>query len=322
MKNLLLTLCCSLTLITATQGQLYEEALFTHYTLNPALINPGATGFHGGSQAFMNIRSSWAGFPGAPNTYALSYNGALGKVLGLGASILSENIASLTSFRFMGGIGTRFDITKDLKVAGGLSFEVSQRRLSDAILENEFYDVADPIVEANIDGVRFFDMAFGFFSSYKDKTYFGASFPNMILSKLDDISSTSGDEESTFLKSMIFQLGHKIALGETILEPSLAYFDINDAPWRIDINLLAHFFEEKFTVGGSYRLSEGPFDPSNPGDAGLLMGLQVTAFKIYYSYNYSLLQFQSYNGGSHEVSIAFDFKGDDNSKRRRRRRKF
>ncbi|NJK82661.1 MAG: hypothetical protein HC912_01455 [Saprospiraceae bacterium] len=42
------------------------------------MINPGAFGANG-NQVFLNIRSGWTGFPGAPITYAISGSGTVGQ---------------------------------------------------------------------------------------------------------------------------------------------------------------------------------------------------------------------------------------------------
>lgn len=318
MKKILLLLAV-LAASLHLKAQLTEEAIFTQYVVNHAMINPAAIGFYENSQAFMNIRKGAQNFPGSPTTYAISYNGAAGNVLGLGANILSENIGQLTNFRFQGGLGFRFKVNDDFKVAGGLSFEISQRRISNAVLDNEFYEPGDEIVEANVDGNRYFDSAFGLYASYKENTYVGVSFPNMVISKLNDISSED-DSTSTFLRSTSFLAGHKFKISDDLtIEPSAMAMKLDGVPLRVDLNVLAHFMEEQFTAGLTYRYLDAPFDQRMGGAAALLLGVKVTAFKLYYSYDVSFLDFQTYNGGSHEITIAFDFKGGEGARARRRR---
>ncbi len=300
-------------------AQLTEEAIFTHYVANHALINPAAIGFNENSQAFMNIRRGAQNFPGSPTSYAISYNGAAGNVLGLGANVFSENIGQLTNLRFQGGIGLRFKVTEDIKVAGGLTVEISQRRLSNSILDNDFYEPGDEIIETNVEGIRFFDSSFGLYASYKENTYAGISFPNMVVSRLNAISEAD-DSTNTFLQSTSFLVGHKIVASDDLtIEPSLMALQLEGAPLRIDANLLAHFLSEQFTAGLSYRFLEAPFDAKMGGNAALLLGVKVTAFKIFYSYEVSFLDYQQYNNGGHEVTIAFDFKGGSDARARRRK---
>ncbi len=316
MKKIILILCIALAHFSL-KAQLTEEAVFTHYNLNPSLINPGAYGFNGGSQAFMNIRSGWTGFPGSPKTYALSYNGAIGDVMGVGASILSENVAALTNLRVQGGLSARFQISDDFTIAGGLTGEVSQRSISDAILQDDFYDQGDAIVEGNIDASRFFDASFGVFGQYGN-TYAGVSLPNLVVAKLSDIkiASDSTENKLSFLKSYAATLGHEFVINDDLqIEPSVFFIKIENAPIRADINILAKFLEEKFTAGLSYRYMEATFDDTMGGHAGVLLGFKVAAFSLYYSYDVSFLKFQEYNGGGHEVTIGFDFKNNNGNSR-------
>ncbi|MEM8523669.1 MAG: PorP/SprF family type IX secretion system membrane protein [Bacteroidota bacterium] len=296
------------------KAQLSEEAVFTQYTANHAIVNPGAIGFNDGNQAFMNIRRSLQGFPGSPTSYAISYNGAAGEVLGLGANIFSENVAQLTRFRFQAGVGVRFKITDDLKLAGGLTGEISQRKLGSAILDNDLYQIGDELVENNVAGVRFFDVSFGVYGSFKENTYFGISSPNLVTTRLNSLNAKKDS-----IVGLSLLVGHKFDFGEIQFEPSLMALKMESVPLRIDVNLLAHFLDEQFTAGLIYRHIEAPFDDKAGGNAAILLGVKITAFKLYYSYDVSFLGFQQFNGGGHEVTIAFDFKGDKASRSRRRK---
>ena len=94
MKKLILFIA-SFCFLTALNAQ--EEAVFNHYTANKLLINPAAAGFdRGHHDLFLNVRNQFTGFPGAPETYSFSYNGPIGRSLGVGALLSTENIASFT----------------------------------------------------------------------------------------------------------------------------------------------------------------------------------------------------------------------------------
>ncbi|MEL6717605.1 MAG: PorP/SprF family type IX secretion system membrane protein [Bacteroidota bacterium] len=313
MKKLLLIFLVIL-VHQSIKAQLSEEAIFTQYTANHAIINPGAIGFNDGNQAFMNIRRSLQGFPGSPTSYAISYNGAAGEVLGLGANIFSENVSQLTRFRFQAGVGVRFKITDDLKLAGGLTGEISQRKLGSAILDNPFYQAGDQIIEGNVDGIRYFDVAFGLYGSFKENTYFGISSPNLVTTRLNALEAKKDS-----IIGLSFLVGHKFEFGEVVFEPSLMALKMESVPLRVDLNLLAHFLDEQFTAGLIYRHIDAPFDSKAGGNAAILLGIKITAFKLFYSYDVSFLEFQQFNGGGHEVTIAFDFKGDSSTRSRRRK---
>jgi len=77
MKNIivLFLLVCMAFGVNAQQ----DETIFKHYYLNHSLINPAASGIEDAHQLRLNMRNQFAGFPGAPQTYSVGYNGPLGK---------------------------------------------------------------------------------------------------------------------------------------------------------------------------------------------------------------------------------------------------
>lgn len=278
-----------------------DEAVFTHYYINPILINPAYAGFDETHRLQMNLRNQWTGFPGAPATYMVGYNGPIGKTLGVGAGVLSENIAQLTRFRVNLNYAFRYHVN-DFKFSAGFSTEFQQMRLANSVLDQSdpLYDQGDFLVEEAVDGISIFDAALGFYGSVSDATYFGLSFPNLIRARLDEIE-TGTDTRSSFFQFYIFNLGHRFIFEEYgfKLEPSLMMRKIRNVPFQVDFNLLSSFMDDKVQAGLTYRLGTG-------GAFGLLLGTRISALSAYYSYDVAFSNFQQYNNGSHEVTVAFD----------------
>lgn len=279
--------------------QAQEEAVFVHYTINPMLINPGATGFDDAHHnLFMNLRASWTGFPGSPRNYSLNYNGPVGKSLGLGAMVFSENIASLTRTRAQLNYAIRFQ-AKDFKVSAGVSTEYHRLRLDNASLTNApvgLYDLSDTKLEELMDGQGNFDASLGVYGSYQDQIFFGISAPSLVRNRLDRIEGIEGDI------NFLVNLGGKFAMPESkvILQPSILIKQVRYSPLLTDLNLLASFLSEQLITGVSYRAGSG-------GALGLTLGTKYNALRLLYSYDIFLDEFQSYNAGSHEISINFNF---------------
>ena len=105
---------------TAANAQ--DEMIYNHYIINPVLVNPAATGANGGQNFFLHYKNQWTGFPGAPSTVAINYNGAVGQKMGLGAYLSNDNIAYQNSLRALLSYSFRFKIN-DFKAALGLSTE-------------------------------------------------------------------------------------------------------------------------------------------------------------------------------------------------------
>ena len=269
-----------------------------HYTFNPVLINPAATGFDPEHyELFINLRSSWASFPDAPKTYALSYNGPIGNRLGLGAMVYSENVASLVRYRAQLSYAFRFQI-KDVDMSFGLSTEWHRIQLSNSISTSDFYEdyIGDMAIEDAMNGVSDFDASVGLYGSFKRKLYFGIAAPGLIGSKLD--SNSGGD----LFKYYIFNVGGEIELNDSKIKlmPSIVLKNVRNVDFQTDINLLATFLNEQLITGLTYRAGTG-------GDIGITVGTKYSSLRFVYTYDVYMGDFQKYNGGSHEITINFEF---------------
>lgn len=300
MKKLFLLLIASLSILQAALSQ-EQSAVFSHYPVAPILVNPAVAGFSENHQILMNIRSQWSGFPESPKTYQLSYNGPIGKTLGVGLGLLSETQGPQTLLRFQLNYGFRYKF-QDVKLGMGFSTEFYTVKLASSVLDNKLQDLDDPILNDAVDGNRLFDASLGFWGSFKDKTHIGLSFQNLILAKIGDIES--GDPEGSFFRFVVFNLGHEIELDQYNFKliPSLMVRRIKDVPLQADFNLRGSFINDKLIAGVSYRAGVG-------GAVGLLLGTNIDVFKIYYSYDVAFQDVQQYNNGTHEVTLAFDFSG-------------
>lgn len=299
MKKLITIISC---LLAFNFAYSQDEAIFSHYHVNPILINPAYAGASGMQHIQMNLRNQWTGFPGAPQTYMVNYNGPVGKVLGLGVNVMSEDIAQISRLKF--GLNYAFRMSmNDLDFSLGFSTDYQDFRLANSIFDqpNPLYQPGDQIVEDNIDGVKYFDAALGFAGTYKKATYFGLSFPSLIRARLDAIE---GAEEATeqMMQYYIFQLGHKFKFDDYDfnLNPSLVIRRVRQAPFQVDFNLLAGFVDDKLQTGITYRSGTG-------GALGLLLGTKLDPFSAYFSYDVSFQGFQQYSNGTYELTIAFDF---------------
>ena len=274
-----------------------DEAIFGHYNITPVLINPSAAGFGDVHQFQLNARAQWTGFADAPTTYAAQYNGPLGNNFGMGFGVLTESAAQMNRLRAHLNYAFRFPISDAVKLSAGFSAEYQQVRLDNGVAANIFFQEADKVIEDFMDGRGVFDASIGFFSSFNENTQVGLAFTNLVRSRISNING-QGNNESV-LSYYIFYVAHKLELEGLALEPSLLVRNIRDVPSQLDINLKASFLEETLTTGLSYR---------SLGSVGLLLGTKLSkTFEFYYSYDIFLRNFQKYNDGSHEVTVALSF---------------
>lgn len=276
-----------------------EQSVFTHYTINPVLINPAATGFSGNHEAFANVKHTWTDFPGNPKTYALTYHGPVAKTFGLGVSVFSEDVASLSRFRAAINYAFRYKVDK-LKFGFGFTTEYSQWSVDNSVRNNPFYQAGDETIEKGIDAINSFDASLGVYGEYNEKTFIGIAFPNIIMARLDGSRSetvNNFDDGGYYM----FNVGHKIDVAEGVqIEPSLMLRKARHVPFMADINLRGLFLDERLMGGLTYR--------TGPGDIlAIQIGTKQKNFVFYYTFDVAFQGFQNYNNGSHEVTIGVSF---------------
>jgi len=303
MKKILLLAAIICTVQLALKAQ--EQSVFTHYHINPILINPATAGFNGSHNVFANLKHTWTDFPGAPKTYALSYHGPVAKTFGLGVSVFTEDIASLSRFRAAINYAFRYKVDK-LKFGFGFTTEYSQWSVSNSILANNFYDAGDETIEKGVDAINSFDASLGLYGIYNDRTFIGIAFPNIIMARLDGSSGPDIDElnEGGYYR---FHVGHKIDVAEGFqLEPSLLLRNERHVPFMADITLKGLFMDERLIGGLTYR--------TGPGDAlSVLIGTKQYNLSIHYSFDVAFQGFQNFNSGSHEITIGYTLPAKDRS---------
>jgi type IX secretion system PorP/SprF family membrane protein len=282
------------------QATAQNEAIFTQYTVQPFLLNPAVAGFDDLHQIRLNYRSSFTGFPDAPNTYALNYNGPVNKNIGLGGQIFGENVASTFRYTVKGAYAFHADID-DWRLAAGFSTSFSNFRLRNRVIGGYEFQEGDPDAIEALDGKNTFDAALGFHARYRNQTFVGLTFPTLISARLDDIEGDDDDGRGG-LDHFILRVGQDIRIRERNFKvtPSVLISRVFGSPFRVDFNAIASFLDEQFVAGLGYRAGAG-------NDVGVLLGTKFDRLRLFYSYDINFGRFQTYNGGSHEITLGFDF---------------
>lgn len=292
-------------LVVCTLASAQYRAVFNHYNISPILVNPSVAGFFEEHQLQFHARAQWTGFEGAPQTLGAQYNGPLGNTFGLGVGVFTERAAQLNEVRAVLNYAFRFSIGDNIKLGTGFSTEYYRQTLNNEVLEDNFFDPDDNLAAEALDGRNTLDASVGIYGAFNENTYAGLSFTNLVGERLDNISNP--EESRSFFQHYTFMLGHRFDvsdLGFTI-EPSLMMRQIQDVPFMVDFTVMAGFLEDQLIGGLSYR---------NLGSLGVTLGTRLSSFRLYYTYDTSFQQVQRYNSGTHEVTIALNFKrGGNNS---------
>lgn len=297
-KILIIPVFClmAVTMFGQDYGTSIKQPLaFTQYFLNPQVMNPAYTGFEGNYRLGLNYRSHWSDFPGSPRAFAAHYNGPATERVGIGALLATETFGAENRFRGQLSYAYKFG-SEDYKMSLGLSTDYSQFRLDNSAITNELYDPNDPLVNAALDGRRYFAASLGFYTEYKKQFFFGLALPQVILTRIDE---GEGDDESSF--NYVATIGTWIDLKnyDMVIEPSLYLKKIGNAPLHVDINVIGKFLEDRLYGGLSASVGAG-------NRFGFIVGARIENFRFYYGYDVSYQDFQDYNNGSHEVTLNFD----------------
>jgi len=276
-----------------------ERYVYTQYHLYPVLINPGATGATGHHQVIFNYRNKWASFEDSPRSFSASYDGDLGNRVGVGGILVSDKFGALNTTKGQLSFSYTID-TPTNKVGFGLATEYIRHNVSGSSFANPFIDTQDPLFLQRIDGNAFFDITPGIYGLYDDKISYGLVLPGLLSSELDEPSTLGNDSEFSY----ILNFGYKLIseANDIVFEPSIYIKQLNYVPLHIDLNLKAGFLEERLTGGITYSLGADE-------RLGFLIGSKVNSLNFYYGYNVSRHEFQTYNNGSHEITVGFDIDG-------------
>src|SRR5690606_37266980 len=88
MKKLIIIL----TVLIVSQLQAQQDPQYTQYMYNMNVINPAYAGSFDGISIGALYRSQWVGLEGSPNTGTFTIHSPIGKKVGLGLSLISDEI--------------------------------------------------------------------------------------------------------------------------------------------------------------------------------------------------------------------------------------
>ncbi|MCF6213786.1 MAG: type IX secretion system membrane protein PorP/SprF [Flavobacteriaceae bacterium] len=273
--------------LTVTFAQ--QDAQYTQYTYSMNILNPAYAGSRGVTSIGLMARSQWVGVEGAPKTLTASIHAPVGNSVGLGFSIIHDEIGPAKEDNIYIDYSYTIRTSEKGKLAFGLKGGFNILNVNSLITNDP-----DPLNEKlNKTTVG---LGAGIYY-YTERYYLGFSIPNFLetlhLDKNAGLNSTASERKHYFLTTgYVFDLTDDIKF-----KPSTMLKAASGAPLSLDIsaNLL---FQEKFELGLSYRL-----DDSISAIANIRINSNM---RIGYAYDYTTSQLSNFNSGTHEVLILFD----------------
>jgi len=275
--NYKIYIICVLFFTTIFNIKAQQLPQFTQYMYNTISINPA----YAGSRQVLSMvglhRSQWAGFGDGPETQTLSIHAPLrNDKIGIGFSFINDKLGYEKFTYLYGDFSYTIQLSEDIKLAFGLKAGFTQYNIDDELRNAE---ATDP----GINGIRNRwepNLGAGLYL-HNTKWYVGLSTPRLLNTNHNNL--TVGGIEYGVVDKVGYYLtgGYVFNLSNTVkFKPATVIKATRGAPLSYDIT--ANFlFNEKFWLGGSYRLNE------STGALGALVDFQVSKqFRIGYAYEY------------------------------------
>ncbi|WP_299260588.1 type IX secretion system membrane protein PorP/SprF [uncultured Aquimarina sp.] len=268
-----------------------QDPQFTQYMYNTLSVNSAYAGSRGHFTATGIHRSQWVGIDGAPRTQTLTFDTPIGKKVGLGLSIVNDEIGPTDEIYF----DLNFSYTIKASQTHRLSFGIKGGgRLFSIDWTKGQSQNPDNLFQQNINN-RFFPTVGAGLYLHSEKSYIGLSIPNFFTDQhYDDIQESIASERLHFflIGGLIFDLSEN-----TKFKPAFLIKHVVGAPLIADIS--ANFmFYDRFRIGASYRWDDS---------ISALAGFQVApGLLIGYAYDYTTTELQKFTTGSHEIMIRFE----------------
>lgn len=272
----------------AIQSYGQQDPLYTQYYNNFSLINPAYSGSHNVFTATADIRSQWVGEAGGPETQTLSLHGPVGKNVGLGLSIVNDNVYVLNETHVFADFAYSIEASENATLAFGLkaggsflNVDLMSLGIENDALFSENLNEFNPNIGAGV-----------FY--YTDKFYASVSTVNILNNKHYVRSRTVVSSAS---KDMIFYISSGYAFDiadEFKLKPSVMLRAVNGSPLSTDISA-SILWSDKLEFGISHRLDESI--------SGMFQLLLTDNLKMGYTYDATISNLSNYNNGAHEFTI-------------------
>tara|TARA_R110000751_G_scaffold91752_1_gene179868 strand:+ start:1193 stop:2104 length:912 start_codon:yes stop_codon:yes gene_type:complete len=278
-----------------------QDAQYTQYMYNTFSVNPA----YAGSREVLSIsalhRSQWVGRDGAPNTQTLSVHGPSSDKVGLGLSIVHDEIGNNTNQNTY--IDAAFSYTLKTSDNNKLSFGL---KAGGHLLNLDFNNLrnfsAGGTAITDSDLYKKFTPNFGAGLYYhNDQFYAGLSIPNFLQTEHFDSADGNDNLVSVDRMTWYFISGYVFEMSSALkFKPAFLLKATSGAPLQADIS--ANFLlNDKFSMGAAYRW-----------DAALsaLFGFQMTPefmLGLAYDSDISELGGTKFNNGSFEVFLRYEF---------------
>lgn len=281
-------------LMVFTDVHAQQDPHYTQYMYNMNVINPAYAGSKEGLSLGVLYREQWVEIQDAPKTATLSGHAPVGKNVGLGLSVISDQIGPVDEKNVYGDFSYTLNLGGEHRLALGLKAGVTFQQIGlRSEIQPTLPDLNDDAFAEDTNNTNL-NIGTGLFY-YTNKYYVAFSVPNMIKSAhLDYNGRKYGNETQHYFLTggYVFDLNPNVKF-----KPFAMIKSAFNAPTSLDVS--ANFlFYEKFEAGATYRLDDS---------FGLMVNYAITPqLRVGYAYDHIVSDLKVTTPSSHEIILLFD----------------
>ncbi len=291
--------------IAAVSVKAQQIPLYSNYFFTPYIYNPAMSGAKGYTEATFLHRRQWTDIQGSPETSALAINGSLNEEkVGWSMYAFSDRTDIVSKLGMYGNYAYHLKITDKMQLSFGLGFGYFNNNIDvDAIRAK---DQGDVFTITNGDRGAF-DLNAGLNFKIAD-FQIGAAAPQLLASTIEYARTPTTEVDYQLIRHYVFnaQYDFKFSGDKNVLTPLVVVRAAKYVPVQVDAGLMFNMEGLGF-IGAMFRS-----EYAVTANVGVNLSEQLT---IGYAYDFSLNEYGSELGTSHEFMLGYRFGSNKRNER-------
>ena len=275
-----------------------QDPHYTQYMYNMNVINPAYAGSKENLSFGLLYRKQWVQIEDSPTTFSASGSSPVGKNVGVGLSIISDEIGPVAEQNAYGDFSYTIDVSDNHKLAFGLKAGFTFQKVDFTKITPTLPVPTEAVWRDNVNNI-YANLGTGLFF-YSDNYYISLSIPNMLKATHLNVQNNDGkvakygnETQHYFLTGgYVFNLNEKLKF-----KPHTMIKSAFNAPVSIDLS--ANFlFNDVFEIGGTWRREDS---------FGAMVNYAISPnLRIGYAYDHINSELKITTPSSHEIILLFD----------------
>lgn len=291
-----------------------QDPQFTQFYASPLFLAPSFAGGVVGYRAVANYRNQWTFIPGSYNTFSLSWDhNSPAFKSGFGVLAMRDQAGDGNLGNTKIGVLYSYDVAPnpDWHIRPGLGFYLQQLSIdfNKLIFSDQLTSTPTPptsVTQPGKSAVWDIDVSSSLIA-YSDNIWFGATWDHMLrpVASFYDDNSRIPHKFSFFGGYRYVTKGFLLSRIEESITLAFNY-RIQDLYRQLDLGV--YWFSEPISFGVWWRGMPKGYTKRRIDALAFMVGYKGKKTSIAYSYDFTISRLGLASGGSHEISLIYEFK--------------